>query len=137
MGYAKNQERRNKSSLKREEDLKGDGLYVFQNPYNYDLLLPRPNHLGQVQIAPKEFFEGDSYYLPMAQRREIIKVRTITESAKMNPQVNKLLTEIPPTVTNEGRIEIVEKPLKKLNEQDNKEEMLLNESPTDGIKVMF
>jgi len=140
---------------KRKSALSGDGVFVFRNNTSGDLFLPRPTKSGTSKVAVNEEFVGDNYYMFMVQSNElrlvkiiespsVAQVQPINESTEQ-PMADKLITEQPPIVTNEGTVEFVEqKPEKqqqKLNEtQPQKEEpqpdVLLNENPLDGIEII-
>lgn len=110
---------------------KGEGLYIFENNTKGDLFLPRPTHTGRRFIPKGQQFLGDNYYFSMIPR----ELKLIKE---VSPPQEKLITEQPPTVTNTGPVEYVKSPLPDLNEENGtgQVDVLLTESPLDGIKVM-
>ena len=143
---------------KRKEILMGKGLYVYQNNTSGDLFLPRPTKSGINRIGFKEEFQGDDYYMFMVHNNELRLVRIIEQpptaqalasqqslnEAMENQMEDKLITEQPPVVTNEGTVEFVarkpEDKRKKLNEnrpyQLPTDDVLLNENPLEGIEII-
>jgi|SRR5579859_1254568 len=118
---------------KYKEDMKGEGMYIFENNTKGDLFLPRPTQSGQRLVPKGRQFQGDSYYFSMLKTNEIKLIKELA------PQHSQLLTEQPPTVTDEGQVEYVVQPKEtKINEQQNdaQEDVLLCESPVDGIKIL-
>ena len=137
---------------KRKAALGGKGLFVFRNNTSGELFLPRATKSGITRVAEGDEFQGDDYYMFMVRNNELRLVRQI-EPANPPPVINeqveptmadKLITEQPPVVTNEGTVEWVEKPIesekKKLNEsqpdQQGQQDILLNENPMDGIEII-
>lgn len=113
----------------------GDGLYLFQNLTNSDYFLPRPTKAGRKMVGPRQKFIGDSYYKKL---KDIVCLQEIEKP--MSEQ--KLLTEVPPTVTTQGQVEYVQADpeLKPLNEEEEgvkeePKEILLNEAPVGVVKV--
>lgn len=128
--------KREKMLQKRAAHMIREGLYIFQNITGADLMLPRPTTAGRTRVGPREKFIGDSYYKTM---REVVCLQEV--QAPMQEQ--KLITEQPPIVTSEGKVEFVQqqpeqKPLTEdeKKKQDKQPEVLLNESPLDGIRIM-
>lgn len=108
-----------------QSTLKGEGLYLFENNTKGDLFLPKPTESG-LRLVPKgKQFIGDNYYFCMLKTNELKLIQEI-QSPK------QLLTEQPPTVTNQGPVEFVQY----REQQTSNQDVLLNESPTDGIKIM-
>lgn len=137
---------------KRKAALSGKGLYVFRNNTSGDLLLPRPTKSGITRVSTNEEFQGDDYYMFMVRNNELRLVRqiespeqpakTLNETTEPN-MADKLITEQPPVVTNEGTVEFVEQKPKqqkldehKPNEQQPQPDVLLNENPLDGIEII-
>jgi len=149
-------ERREFQKRKLEKDLTGDGLYVYENNTNGTLTLPKPTDSGKRVVAPKEQFQGDSYFMslvkPPNNLLKLVKVitknlsetqnKTLMES-NMNEQ--KLILDQPDRVTSEGTVEQVvtkQQLSQKLNDsvekkQPPKEEVLLTEDPLDGIEIIL
>jgi hypothetical protein len=131
--------------LKRERMLKkkevlmaGEGLFIYQNITGADLMLPRPTKSGRRTVGPREKFMGDSYYKTL---KDVVCLQEITP----NMPEQKLITEQPPTITHEGKVEYVEKKPdeKPMNEEKKKQEqhqppeqVLLTELPLEGIRIM-
>lgn len=137
---------------RREANLSGKGLFVYRNNTSGELFLPRPTKSGQSRVKFQEEFQGDDYYMYMVRNNELRLVKQIESAQPAAPQVlnensmekkmdDKLITEQPPTVTNEGTIEYVSDSGEqiKLNEsqpQDQKQDVLLNENPLDGVEIL-
>jgi hypothetical protein len=118
--------------------LNGTGRYVFQNNTPGDLGLPKPAEDGRTAVPPKSRsandskFIGDSYFLAMVPQTLIL-----VEDLNVK-QTDKLLTEVPPTVTSSGKVEyVLEKKDQKLNESKpgKQPDTLLTEDPAGGIVV--
>lgn len=138
-------------SLKRTAALAGKGVYVYQNNTRGDLMLPRPTKSGVVKVLRNEQFQGDDYYMFMVRNNELSLVKTL-EHPNQNETINegtdhmsdKLITEQPPMVTNEGTVEYQvpgNQKHQKLNEnkpnqQSQQQDILLNENPLDGIEIL-
>ena len=128
--------RREEKIAKMEADLAGDGMYVFENNLKGDLYLPRPTQSGRRLVRKGEQFLGASYYFAMLRTNELKLVREVTPQGQ---QKQKLLTEQPPVVTNEGTVEFVQdQPKTQFNEEKGgpQPDVLLTESPVGGIKVI-
>jgi hypothetical protein len=147
---------------KRQDALKGEGVYVYRNNTSGDLYLPRPTKSGIKHIGVNEVFQGDSYYMFMVEKGELRIVEVIQSAQDARNQANqasqvqplyeavntmhdKLITEQPPTVTNEGTVEYTvqdsqpqQKPLNETPKQDQKQpqDILLNENPLDGVEII-
>ena len=132
-------QKRERMLQKREAHMAGDGVYIYQNITGADLMLPRPTKSGRRTVGPREKFIGDSYYKTM---KEVACLQEV--QAPMQPQQEQqLLTEVPPTVTHDGKVEYVQKQpeQKPLTEDEKKklekqQDVLLTESPLDGIRIM-
>lgn len=117
-----------------QEKLAGDGKrYKYKNNSTGDLGLPKPAEDGRTAVAHNGTFIGDGYFLCM-----VPQCLTILED--LNVQENKLITEQPPIVTNEGTVELVQQKQKqqKLNENkpSKQKDVLLTEDPIGGIAIM-
>jgi hypothetical protein len=135
MQLTRSQARRAELMAKRKAALMGHGVYIFENNTKGDILLPRPTKSGRKSVGVGEQFVGDDYYMYMLKSGEI-KLIEVVEDANM-PE--KLITDQPPIVSHEGNVEYHKvQTQKKLNESDNeeKEEVLLTESPLDGITIL-
>lgn len=135
-------QRRERKLQKRDNSMYGEGQYIFQNITGADLMLPRPTKAGRRTVGPREKFIGDSYYKTM---KEVVCLQEVQPEMPAQPQPEQvLLTEVPPVHTHEGKVEFVQqKPgVKPLNENDKKklgqevQDVLLNEAPLDGIRIM-
>lgn len=117
---------------KLDADMAGDGQFVFENNTKGELFLPRPTSSGRKRIPAGQQFMGDSYYFQMVKTNELKFIR------EANAPMEKLITEQPPTVTRDGQIEYVTSQPQKINEDDKNDqgEILLTESPVDGIKII-
>lgn len=127
--------RREQKIAKMQADLAGEGMYVFENNLKGDLYLPRPTQSGRRFVRKGEQFLGDSYYFSMLRTNELKLVREVAPQASQQ----KLLTEQPPVVTNEGTVEFVQdQPKTQYNEGKGgpQPDVLLTESPVGGIKVI-
>ena len=131
------------AAQKRFDAAQGYGKFLYQNNTSGDLMLPRANAKGQNRIGHKQQFEGDDYFLQMVKTNDLklIKVIQTKDQQMVMEHMERLLTEQPPVVTDEGVVEFVKQgKAKKLNEnKPNGEEMqdvLLNESPMDGIEII-
>lgn len=110
--------------------------YKFRNNTKADLGLPKPSEDGRNAIAPDGEFIGDSYFLCM-----VPQCLVIVEDLSMKNNENKLITEQPPVVTNEGKVEYVQEKTGKIKLNENKPntkqpEILLNEDPAGGVVVL-
>lgn len=135
-------QKRERMLQKRETQMHGDGLYIFQNITGADLMLPRPTKSGRRTVGPREKFMGDSYYKTM---KDVICLQEVqSEMPTPNQSEQKLLTEVPPIVTHEGKVEYVQAQpnVKPLNENEKKKqqvapsEVLLTEQPLEGVRIM-
>ncbi len=134
-------QRRERMLQKRDKQMQGEGLFIFQNITGADLMLPRPTKSGRRTVGPREKFIGDSYYKTM---KDVVCLQEVqSEMPTQNQLEQKLLTEIPPIITHNGKVEYVEKQpgVNPLNENDKKkvsipENVLLTEQPLEGIRIM-
>ena len=115
-------------------------LHVFENHHTYDLQLPKPTFQGFTLINPKRQFVADASFL------EYLKtgmIRYIGPHKKKEEVIveSKLLVEQPATVTYHGKVENVvcktsAKVVLKDGTNNEEENVLLNEGPSDGIKII-
>jgi len=114
--------------------LAGDGKrYKYRNNTPGDLGLPKPAEDGRTAIGPEGEFIGDGYFLCM-----VPQCLVIVEDFNMNNE-NKLITEQPPVVTNEGKVEYVQQTKQqKLHEgkPGKQSDILLNEDPQGGVVIL-
>jgi hypothetical protein len=116
--------------------LAGDGKrYKYKNNTHSDLGLPKPAEDGRTAVAPEGEFIGDGYFLCMVPQCLII-----VEDLNMKNNENKLITEQPPVVTNEGRVEYVQQQQKQQKLHESKpvkqQDYLLNEDPQGGVVIL-
>lgn len=118
---------------KMKDDLKGEGQYIFENNTKGDLYLPRPTQSGRRLVRKGEQFVGDNYYFGMLRSNELKLVKEL-----VSPQQQILMTEQPQVVTNQGPVEFVQtNPQTQFNENGRGgQDVLLTESPVDGIKII-
>lgn len=114
------------------------GRFLYENNTKGDLILPQhPINKSSHTLKPRQRFEGDDYYMHMVPK----ELRYIEDLEKMS---EKLITEQPPMITTEGKVEFVKQDFhnkKKLNENLPEEteaeaDVLLNETPMDGIELI-
>jgi hypothetical protein len=123
--------------LKRTDDMKGTGSFIFVNCTKGDFYLPRPTKSGKRIVKFGEEFEGDSYYMFLLKTGELRIVREVQDETKLLKETSmseKLLTEQPPTVTHDGKVEYV------VTEEDNekkKKDKLLSEKSLEGVKLLL
>ncbi len=115
--------------------LAGDGKrYKYKNNTHSDLGLPKPAEDGRTAVGPEGEFIGDGYFLCM-----VPQCLLIVEDLNMKNE-NKLITEQPPVVTNEGRVEYVQQQTKQQKLNENKpgkqQDVLLNEDPVGGVVIL-
>jgi hypothetical protein len=120
------------------QETSGEGMYLFQNNTKGDLFLPRPTQSGRKMVRRGEQFVGDNYYFNMLRSNELklIKELASPEALRESENTNKLLTEQPPTITNEGTVEYIQPPSHPINENRGQADVLLTETPLDGIKII-
>lgn len=142
--------------------LQGDGgVYLYENNTSGDIFLPKPMLSGATRVPKGGKFQGDSYFKGLVKTGELKLVKTvlapppcqytpkpILENNKEEPileeqeMADKLILDQPDTFSEEGKIEhvVVPKGQQKLNEQgskdQDKEPILLNEDPMDGVEII-
>jgi len=145
------QEKRSLQHEKLKNSLSGTGKFIFENNTDGDLNLPKMTNSGLRNIGPRKRFEGDSYYMrwvgpPMNLLRLIEEV--VPQSSEKEIKVNeekKLILDQPDTVNNQGKVEHVVTDdvvsQQDLNDNTNpdqrKPDILLNESPVDGVEIIL
>lgn len=148
-------ERREFQKQKLARDLAGSGLYIYENNTSGTLTLPKPTDSGKRIVAPKEQFQGDSYFMSLVKPpNNLLKlVRVVTQDlpetqtqtlVESNMNEQKLILDQPDRVTSEGTVEQVvvkQQPVQKLNDSVEKKqppkEVLLTEDPMDGIEIIL
>jgi hypothetical protein len=123
----------------------GDGLYLFENPSDADLTLPRPTKAGVRRVGPKGRFQGDSYYLGLVRSHELRLVEILqTPEAERQAMEKKLILDQPDTVTEAGRVERVLPAPKPAalseggqGEEQPKPDVLLTEDPMSGVEIIL
>ncbi len=130
-------------------NMSGTGIYIYENNTDGDLNLPKPTASGTSTIGPRKRFQGDSYYMswvgsPMNLLRLIEEVVPKNENKENSMNENKLILDQPDTVTVRGKVEHVvsnETPVQNLNDTtdptEKKSEILLNESPIEGLEIIL
>lgn len=147
------QEKKEIQKTKLVNNMSGTGIYIYENNTDGDLNLPKPTISGTRTIGPRKRFQGDSYYMkwvgsPMNLLRlieEVVPQSINTNESKENVMnEKKLLLDQPDTVTTKGRVEHVvseDTPVQTLNDTTDldakKPEVLLNESPIDGLEIIL
>lgn len=130
----------------RQNNLNGTGVYIFQNITNGDFMLPKRSMEGKNLVRAKEQFKGDSYFMRfIGPPNNLLKmIRRIEETkTEVNTMTdNKLILDQPDQITSEGKIEHVVADTKKaiIKENDankNQENVLINESPVDGLEIIL
>lgn len=111
----------------------GEKEYVFQNRFREDLHLPHASKEGLVIVPPLGEFTGDERYFSLMREGRVKLVKEV------NAMENKLMTEQPPTVTHQGKVEyVVDDNGQQLTEQKKKEqEKLLAEKTLEGVKLLL
>jgi hypothetical protein len=146
------QEKKEIQRTKLENNMSGTGIYIYENNTDGDLNLPKPTISGSRTIGPRKRFQGDSYYMkwvgsPMNLLRFIEEVvpqtKTLNENKENNMNEKKLILDQPDTVTSKGKVEHVvseDTPVQSLNDStnsDKKPDVLLNESPIEGLEIIL
>ena len=108
-------------------------LYVFRNTSRIELPLPSPSKDGQTVIRGYGNFVGGTEFFPMLKTGELIIVNEVKAMGE------KLLTEQPPLVTNDGQVEFVVRDEDNITEEEvkNKKKKKLNENPLEGVKLLL
>jgi hypothetical protein len=78
-------EKREQNRLKVENHLHGEGIFVFRNKMNADMILPKPSLSGTTKVARGQEFQGDSYFMSMLGQGGLSLVRTIVPAGTQNP----------------------------------------------------
>lgn len=132
------------------QDMSGSGVFVYENNTDADLNLPKPTSTGTRTIGPRKRFQGDSYYLnwvgsPMNLLRFIEEIvpkdnplKTLNESETNKMNDNKLILDQPEIVTSQGQVEhVVVNESPDQDSSEKKTEILLNESPIEGLEIIL
>lgn len=142
-------ERREVQKQKLASSLAGGGLFIYENNTKGTLKLPKPTASGKLVVAPKEQFQGDSYFMSLVKPpNNLLKlIQVVTENLpktqimESNMNEEKLILDQPDRVTSEGTVEqVVTTQQKKLNEVEKSEpqkEILLTEDPMDGVEIIL
>lgn len=142
----------------RRQKLAGDGVYLYQNMSRATLVLGKPCSDGRTHIGPMARFEGDSFFKSIKECVCLATLQDPAAKAQAEPEIQapeepitesvmaeeKLITEVPPTVTHEGKVEYVqaqpgEEPINESQPQGKgkkKKDVLLSEAPVDSIRIM-
>ena len=131
-------ERANMRQDKLKAIMSGAGRYLFKNNTSGELELPKmPLESNNRKIGKNQEFIGDSYFLQMLKTNDLKLIRIIEDK---DVNMDKLITEQPPVVTEDGKVEFVvnDPKKKKLNEEKDgqpKKNVLLTEDPMGGIVI--
>lgn len=146
------QEKKEIQKSKLLNNMTGSGIYIYENNTDGDLNLPKPTSSGVRMIGPRKRFQGDSYYMkwvgsPMNLLRlieEVVPQNALNENKENSMIENKLILDQPDTVTSKGKVEHVINdsiPVQAINDSNDsdakKTEILLNESPIDGLEIIL
>lgn len=125
-----------------EINLRGTGLYIYENNTDGFLSLPKPAKNNIKVVPPRGRFEGDSYFMQLVKPPNNL-LRFIEEIKQENPMSQqKLILDQPDQVTAKGTVEHVldnNVPVQNINDSvDNKQkpDVLLNEGPIDGVEII-
>lgn len=129
---------------KMQDNLRGTGLYIYENNTSGHLNLPKPTNQGKKTIAPKERFEGDSYFMMLvkAPHNMLRFISEIKQEEKKEMNESKLILEQPDIVTSKGKVEHVvdeisaTQKLHDSTENKHKHDVLLTENPVDGVEII-
>ena len=133
-------------AAKLKESLHGEGLYLYENNTEGDMMLPKPTASGLNKVGPRGQFQGDNYYMSLVRSNQckLIKELVSPEQEKaMKEKREKLLLDQPDIITEQGKIEYVveDDQVQPINETDDGEgsqpEVLLNEDPIDGVDIIL
>jgi hypothetical protein len=145
-------EKRKMYEEKLKNSLSGSGVYIYENNTDGDLSLPKLTTQGIKSIGPRKRFEGDSYYMkwvgsPMNLLKLIEEVspQNIVENKENEMrEEKKLILDQPETINRQGQIEhVVDDQVGDQNLNDGTEveskkpDILLNESPVDGVEIIL
>jgi len=143
------QEKKTHHQNKIINNMTGTGIYIYENNTDGDLNLPKPTVSGSRTIGPRKRFQGDSYYMkwvghPMNLLKFIEEVVPQDKKERNNMNENKLVLDQPDTITVQGKVEHVvvnESPTEQFNDSTGdlsatKPDVLLNESPIDGVEII-
>lgn len=103
--------------------------FIFQNRTIEDLTLPFPTKEGSSIIPPLGQFVGGECYFELLRTGKLKLIKEVSNMAE-----EKLLTEIPPTVTHNGQVEYVKTDEEQLNEDKKKKK---NEHTLEGVKLLL
>lgn len=142
-------EKKEQRAKKLESDMKGSGLFVFENNTDADLKLPKITLSGTRSVRARERFQGDSYYLswvgPPTGLLRLIEVLIPVDNSNKQEEKNvmnetKLILDQPDIVTTKGKVEhVISQPNQVLSDSnlngETSPEVLLNEGPLDGVEI--
>ena len=120
----------------------GKGSFIYKNNTPGTLILPKISADGKSSVEKNETWTGDDYYMNMVPAEAILLEIIQEKEAKMeNVNEEKLILDQPETVTTEGvveRVVVSDLPLNENDPQNDKtKEVLINESPLDGVKIIL
>lgn len=140
------QQKREANRLKLKTNLSGSGVYIYENISGGDLCLIKPANNGIKNVNPQKRFESDSYYMkwvgPPLNLLRLVEIKELEKTGEVNMNnEEKLILDQPDTVTNKGKVEhVLVNPTQQLNDSiDNEEKpnVLLNETPLDGVEIIL
>lgn len=127
---------------KLENDMSGEGLYLYENHSEADLTLPRPTKSGLRSVGPKSQFQGDNYFMQLVRNGHLRLIKELQSPEQERSlregtmEQEKLILDQPKTITEHGEVEHVinaNTPVQKLHEggDEPQPDVLLNEAPVD------
>jgi hypothetical protein len=133
-------------SEKLKQDLHGEGLYIYENNTDGDMMLPRPTASGLSKVGPRAQFQGDNYYMSLVKSNQCKLIKELVspeQERKMKEDKDKLILDQPDMITEQGKVEfeVQDDQVQPLNEvgadEEAQPEVLLNEDPIDGVDIIL
>lgn len=132
----------------------GKGKYLYRNNTNATLILPKISIDNIKALEKNQTFIGDDYFMFMVKTNELKIVKNLEEKEEVKKEdiemeEKKLILDQPDQITTNGKLEHVVKEegcnnccdknsVKKENKNNEpKENVLINENPIDGIKIIM
>jgi hypothetical protein len=148
------QEKRDAQAEKVKQAFSGTGRFVYKNCTKGTLSLTKPAMNGSRQVAAGAEFEGDSYFMQFTRPPEnVIAFVRVIESSTPEPDPtapspvltegvnmeNKLILDQPSTVTANGTVEhvVASQTINEASPNASQKEVLLNETPLDGVEIII
>jgi hypothetical protein len=120
--------------VKELNDQTPEKMYMFKNFNREEIRLPEPNRDGQTIIAPNGEFVGDGRFFPLLRSGQLKLVKEV----EIPMSESKLITEQPPTITQQGQVEYVVDSGKNLTENKKKGQgKELKEDALEGVKLLL